>query len=72
MFRPMAQVVLLALAGALVLPFTFVPAMVALFLRRHGRGEGEPSGGDPAPRAYRPVLRLRACATGLRSSAGPR
>jgi cobalt-zinc-cadmium resistance protein CzcA len=32
MFRPMAQVVLLALAGALVLAFTFVPAMVALFL----------------------------------------
>ncbi len=33
MFRPMAQVVLLALAGALLLAFTFVPAMVALVLR---------------------------------------
>ena len=33
MFRPMAQVVLLALAGALILAFTFVPAMVALMLR---------------------------------------
>ncbi len=33
MFRPMAQVVLLALAGALVLAFTFVPALVALLLR---------------------------------------
>jgi cobalt-zinc-cadmium resistance protein CzcA len=32
MFRPMAQVVLLALAGALILAFTFVPAMVALVL----------------------------------------
>jgi cobalt-zinc-cadmium resistance protein CzcA len=33
MFRPMAQVVLLALLGALVLAFTFVPAMVALLLK---------------------------------------
>lgn len=33
MFRPMAQVVLLALAGALILAFTFVPAMAALLLR---------------------------------------
>ena len=33
MFRPMAQVVLLALGGALVFAFTFVPAMVALLLR---------------------------------------
>ena len=32
MFRPMAQVVLLALAGALVLAFTFVPALVALVM----------------------------------------
>ncbi len=33
MFRPMASVVLLALAGALLFAFTFVPAAVALFLR---------------------------------------
>jgi cobalt-zinc-cadmium resistance protein CzcA len=33
MFQPMAKVVLLALAGALVLTFTFVPAAVAMFLR---------------------------------------
>lgn len=33
MFQPMAKVVLLALAAALVLTFTFVPAAVALFLR---------------------------------------
>ncbi len=32
MFKPMAAVVLLALAGALVLTFTFVPAAVATFL----------------------------------------
>ena len=33
MFRPMAAVVLLALAGALVLTFTFVPAACGLFIR---------------------------------------
>ncbi len=33
MFRPMAQVVLLALGGALVLSFTLVPALCALLLR---------------------------------------
>jgi cobalt-zinc-cadmium resistance protein CzcA len=32
MFRPMAAVVLLALAGALILTFTFVPAATAVFL----------------------------------------
>ncbi len=32
MFRPMAQTVVLALAGATVLSMTFVPALVALFL----------------------------------------
>ncbi len=34
MFRPMAQVVLLALLGALVFAFTLVPALVAILLRR--------------------------------------
>ena len=34
MFRPMAQVVLLALTGSLLLTFTFVPAMAALLLER--------------------------------------
>ena len=33
MFRPMAEVVLLALTGALILAFTFVPALVAILLR---------------------------------------
>lgn len=32
MFKPMAEVVLLALAGALILTFTVVPALAALFL----------------------------------------
>lgn len=32
MFRPMASVVLLALTGALILTFTFIPAAVAIFL----------------------------------------
>lgn len=32
MFVPMAKVVLLALLGALILSFTFIPAMIALFL----------------------------------------
>jgi len=38
MFRPMAQVVLLALAGSLLFAFTVVPALVALLLR--GRVSG--------------------------------
>jgi cobalt-zinc-cadmium resistance protein CzcA len=33
MFRPMAQVVLLALGGALLLAFTVVPALIAILLR---------------------------------------
>ncbi|RJF91390.1 efflux RND transporter permease subunit [Sphingomonas cavernae] len=33
MFGPMAATVMLALAGAFILSFTFVPAMVALFVR---------------------------------------
>ncbi|EAY31496.1 CusA/CzcA family heavy metal efflux RND transporter [Microscilla marina] len=34
MFKPMAQTVMLAIAGALVLSLTYVPAMSALFLRK--------------------------------------
>jgi cobalt-zinc-cadmium resistance protein CzcA len=33
MFRPLAGVALLALSGALLLAFTFIPAMTALLLR---------------------------------------
>jgi heavy metal efflux system protein len=56
MFRPMAQVVLLALAGALILSFTFVPAAAALWL------SGRVSETQSAPlraihRRYLPALR---------------
>lgn len=34
MFRPMAQTVMLAIAGALILSLTYVPAMSALFLNK--------------------------------------
>jgi cobalt-zinc-cadmium resistance protein CzcA len=40
-FRPMAVTVLLALTGALFLTATFVPAAVAVFLKKEGEG-GEP------------------------------
>lgn len=57
MFRPMALTVLLALAGALVLAFTFVPAAVAIFLR--GRvSDRESIAVRSAKRLYAPVLRL--------------
>jgi cobalt-zinc-cadmium resistance protein CzcA len=55
MFRPMAAVVLLALGGALVLTFTFVPAAVAVLLR--GRvAEEENIVLRGAKRLYRPAL----------------
>ena len=55
MFRPMAAVVLLALAGALVLTFTFVPAACGMFLR--GRfSEKESILIRWAKRLYRPAL----------------
>ncbi|NOT32800.1 MAG: CusA/CzcA family heavy metal efflux RND transporter [Candidatus Eisenbacteria bacterium] len=55
MFKPMASVVLLALAGALILTFTFVPAAVAVFLR--GRvAEDENFLLRFARRAYEPAL----------------
>jgi cobalt-zinc-cadmium resistance protein CzcA len=56
MFRPMAQVVLLALGGALVLAFTFVPAALALVLRGHV-AERENRIMRGAVNLYRPVLR---------------
>ncbi len=55
MFRPMAEVVLLALAGALVLTFTLVPALVALLLG--GRvAEGDNALMRAARSAYAPAL----------------
>jgi cobalt-zinc-cadmium resistance protein CzcA len=56
MFRPMAQVVLLVLAGALVLAFTVVPALVALLFR--GRvAETESPAVRGVRRFYLPSLR---------------
>ncbi len=57
MFKPMAVTVIMALAGALVLSLTFVPACVALFLG------GKVEDRDnllmrSARRLYKPVLRL--------------
>lgn len=55
MFRPMAEVVLLALAGALVLTFTLVPALVALLLG--GKvAEGDNAIMRAARSAYTPAL----------------
>jgi cobalt-zinc-cadmium resistance protein CzcA len=55
MFRPMAEVVLLALGGALLFAFTVVPALAALLVR--GRiAEGESWFMRAAKRAYEPTL----------------
>ncbi len=40
MFRPMAFTVILALSGALILSFTLIPALCALFLKERQEGEG--------------------------------
>jgi len=57
MFKPMAEVVLLALAGALLLTFTIVPALATLLLR--GRmAEEEFFLARWAKALYAPVLRL--------------
>lgn len=57
MFTPMALTVLLALTGALILSFTFVPAAVALFLS--GKiAHGENLITRSAKHVYRPSLQL--------------
>ncbi len=56
MFRPLAAVALLALSGALVLAFTFVPAMTALLLRRR-LSESESVMVRRIRHAYMPALR---------------
>jgi heavy metal efflux system protein len=57
MFTPMALTVLLALTGALILSFTFVPAAVASFLSgKIAHGENFITAG--AKRVYRPSLLL--------------
>ncbi|MFH0823631.1 MAG: CusA/CzcA family heavy metal efflux RND transporter [Pseudomonadota bacterium] len=55
MFTPMALTVLLALTGALVLSFTFVPAATALFLSA-GSIRGENLVTRKAKTIYRPLL----------------
>ena len=55
MFRPMAQVVLLALTGALIFALTFVPAM-AMLLFRGSIPVGESRLMSRIHHAYRPVL----------------
>jgi cobalt-zinc-cadmium resistance protein CzcA len=54
-FLPMALTVLLALGGALILSFTFVPAAVALFVRG-GTSDVENRPTKWAKKAYAPVL----------------
>ena len=56
MFRPMASTVLFALATALVLSLTFVPAAASLFLRPHHVAARPPLLVRLADRAYAPLL----------------
>ncbi|MEZ4337757.1 MAG: CusA/CzcA family heavy metal efflux RND transporter [Sandaracinaceae bacterium] len=56
MFRPMAMTVVLALATALVLSLTFVPAAARLILREKDVPERDPILVRLATRAYRPIL----------------
>ena len=55
MFEPMAITVILALAAAFVLSITFVPAMIAIFVRNRVK-EGEGRIMDQAKAAYLPWL----------------
>jgi len=56
MFTPMAATVMLALLGAFILSFTFVPAMAALLVQEP-KGHGETRSERLARRTYEPVLR---------------
>ena len=57
MFTPMALTVLLALTGALILSFTFVPAAIAVFLSRKASHK-ENLITTKAKEFYRPVLQM--------------
>ena len=57
MFTPMAATVMLALLGAFVLSFTFVPAMAALLVREPKAGHEDTRSERVARRAYEPLLR---------------
>ena len=56
LFRPMALVVLFALAGSLVLSLTLMPVLASLFLPRHTRKK-EPWTIRACQWLYRPILR---------------
>ncbi len=56
MFRPMAMTVIFALVAAFVLSLTFIPAMVAIWVREPARPHANPIVAL-ATRAYVPVLR---------------
>ena len=57
MFRPMAETVLLALSGALILAFTFVPALASLVLPRK-MAEKDSFIVAGARKVYKPALRV--------------
>ena len=58
MFGPMAATVMLALAGAFILSFTFVPALTALWVRepKAGHGDGETRISRAVRDRYAPLL----------------
>ncbi len=56
MFAPMALTVMLALGGAFILSFTFVPALTALLVREPQSGHGETRAERVANSVYRPIL----------------
>ncbi|RYG32565.1 MAG: CusA/CzcA family heavy metal efflux RND transporter, partial [Burkholderiales bacterium] len=59
MFSPMAATVMMALAGAFILSFTFVPAVAALIVREpKGHAHAETKSERAARRLYEPVLRF--------------
>ena len=57
MFGPMAATVMLALAAAFVLSFTFVPAMAALWVREPRTHDDETRLSRAAKARYEPLLR---------------
>ncbi len=57
MFTPMAATVMLALLGAFILSFTFVPAMAALLVRDPQAGHEDTRSERVARKAYTPLLR---------------
>jgi cobalt-zinc-cadmium resistance protein CzcA len=58
MFRPMAFTVIFALAGALALSLTLIPALCALFLKEPRRTPQEESGATAASAEHNPIVRF--------------